>query len=161
MKTIIRKVPKERAYSWSVIDADGKLLGGGYAYPRSAAESDAAIFIREQREAVRRRNPPAADQLFSPLQDKLNRELLKYAAGHHIFCPACQQIMDCRRTVITDVVAVTPDGREVPVKSLVRCAKCFDKYLPIVQGYVQNFKPSPTTAAIKLEIVDGRKFKWR
>jgi hypothetical protein len=78
------------------------------------------------------------DPLFSPLQAKLNRNLLKYAAGHAIFCPACEDIMDARRTV----VATIADGR-----TLVRCAHCWDSIVD---------KVPDKSALAKLDIVDGR-----
>ena len=52
------------------------------------------------------------------LQNILNRNLLKYAAGRAIFCPKCDEIADYRHWVI----ATSPSG----ANTLQCCDKCFD-----------------------------------
>ena len=76
--------------------------------------------------------------LLSEMERTISRNLLKYAAGHHIFCPGCDAIMDCTRTVI-----VSAGSREI-----VRCTTCWDAARLLVEA----------SAAVegKYSVLDGR-----
>lgn len=60
------------------------------------------------------------DQFFSPMKKAIDKELLKYTAGHHIFCPQCKEILDWETVVIIDVF-----HGEKKKGSLVCCSNCF------------------------------------
>lgn len=53
------------------------------------------------------------------MQTIVNNNLLKHAAGHAIFCPQCQAILDWKRTVL---LTVRFNGKE---KSFTRCLGCW------------------------------------
>jgi hypothetical protein len=80
------------------------------------------------------------DEIRSPLEQHLNRNLLKYAAGAAIYCPHCSKILDCRKTVIVTV----------PAKSYTYtlCCACYDECLVRMQA-----KGVDTTT---WDVVDGR-----
>ena len=62
------------------------------------------------------------DTVMSEMEQVVNRNLLKYAAGTALFCPCCQTVMDCTRTVTFDVIR---NGQ--PLKAgMVRCTRCYD-----------------------------------
>jgi hypothetical protein len=76
--------------------------------------------------------------MLDTLQKTLNRNLLKYSAGHHIFCPICDKIADYRSWVIW----------ESPSRGVSRacCAECFDaaqgdKPLPEGWAIIREGKP--------------------
>ena len=78
--------------------------------------------------------------MLDTLQKTLNRNLLKYSAGHHIFCPICDKIADYREWVIVD------NG----TKTHACCAECFDaaqgdKPLPEGWSIVREGKPARKT----------------
>jgi hypothetical protein len=58
------------------------------------------------------------------------RNLVKWAAGKAMFCPRCQDILDCKRTVVVD--------------EKVLCAKCWDS------------KPACFELKEGVEVLDGR-----
>jgi hypothetical protein len=59
------------------------------------------------------------DPIMGGLKKHANRQLLKYAAGHHIFCPSCKNVLDHKNTVIA-----THKGTG---KTSVSCGDCYDK----------------------------------
>ena len=61
------------------------------------------------------------------MQEAANKELLKFAAGHAIFCPTCQRILDCKTTVHISVMLGTSC-----VKSITTCERCWLKQEPAV-----------------------------
>lgn len=75
----------------------------------------------------------ASATIDSFMQTTINKELVKWAAGHVMFCPGCDKILDCRSTV----VATHNTGGQA-----VLCADCWDK---------------KTELYAFSEIVDGRK----
>lgn len=53
-------------------------------------------------------------------KDQMNGELLKYAAGHYIFCPVCGDLLDWKTVVIIEVYKGSDyKGQQVA------CTKCF------------------------------------
>jgi len=58
--------------------------------------------------------------VFDYLKEKVLRETLKFAAGHHIFCKYCGDVLDWKTTV---VVTASKDGESATV---VVCTKCFN-----------------------------------
>lgn len=57
------------------------------------------------------------DNFFSPMVQKINRDLVKYSAGRSIFCPHCGGIADCKRWVVATIGDRTHGT----------CAGCWDK----------------------------------
>jgi len=94
-------------------------------------------------------------QVDSFLTIQLNKSLLKHAAGSTIFCPACNAIMDCRKTVLATVHR-TIDGNEECVQSITRCGKCWDTVTAKVEASVAKVGASHPELKPRLEIVDGR-----
>jgi hypothetical protein len=93
--------------------------------------------------------------VMSTLEKHVNRNLLKWAAGHVLTCPGCGDILDCKRTVSAEIARVTPAPKEV-VRSYVMCSACWDKYLPkITQGIASAKAKNPEIEA-SLDVVDGR-----
>ena len=72
------------------------------------------------------------------MQTTITRNLLKYAAGRSIFCPLCQEVLDCKRTVILEAGSIS--------KTL--CASCWDTTLkPLIEA---------KGILAKCEVTDGR-----
>lgn len=71
---------------------------------------------------------------------RINRDLLKFAAGQHIFCPLCDRVLDAKTTVNITAGAV----------SKTMCAPCWDS----------NMKPllaaRPNNLLARVEVLDGR-----
>lgn len=65
---------------------------------------------------------PARDAFFNYMQEAANKQLLKFAAGHAIFCPTCHKILDCKTTVHVSVMLGTSC-----VKSITTCERCWMK----------------------------------
>jgi len=42
--------------------------------------------------------------LTAALHERMNRELLKHAAGTYIFCPNCERVLDWKTVIIIDVI---------------------------------------------------------
>lgn len=90
------------------------------------------------------------------LQNHLERELLKYAAGRSISCPACGEIMDARKTVVATTYATPPNGTEIIATQYVQCTACWDRLrLQFTRG-VDSAKARRPEANIRSEVVDGR-----
>ena len=53
-------------------------------------------------------------------KEQINGSLLKYVAGHYIFCPVCKNLLDWKTVVILEV---SKDGKYVGQK--VGCTNCF------------------------------------
>jgi hypothetical protein len=70
----------------------------------------------------------ARDEFFDYFQEAANKELLKFAAGHAIFCPTCHKILDCKTTVHISVMLGTSC-----VKSITTCECCWLKQEPAVR----------------------------
>lgn len=56
--------------------------------------------------------------MLDQMQKTINRNMLKYAAGHAIFCPSCGNILDYRASVLWE----SPSG-----KNGISCADCWRK----------------------------------
>lgn len=87
-------------------------------------------------------------EIESTMQTHVNRQLLKYAAGHVMFCPSCDQCLDCRSTVN---VTVLHHGEIHSSTTL--CASCYDKRKPVLDVALAKANPEQ---GISLDIVDGR-----
>ena len=92
--------------------------------------------------------------IVNPLEHEVNRQLLLYAAGQHIFCPHCQQIMDFRRTII---FSVQKDGKDIKTFSM--CVDCFEKKKDILHQTIENAKMLHPEKNYSYNILDGRKYK--
>lgn len=94
-----------------------------------------------------------ADQILSPLEARLKRNMLRWHVGQVIFCPCCGAVMDYRRAVEVDVLQA---GKLA--KSLVVCASCFDgKVKANAKAMVEEMPRLDLT----VEITDGRSFRPR
>ncbi len=95
----------------------------------------------------------------SMLKRTVQRNLLKWAAGHLIFCPACGDVMDCKRTVAAEWQYRKPgqDWKvpEVRGASITSCAKCFDKNKPKLDAVLDKLK-TRQHEEWRLDVVDGR-----
>jgi predicted RNA-binding Zn-ribbon protein involved in translation (DUF1610 family) len=60
------------------------------------------------------------DTFFDPFKQHINRELLKYAAGTHMFCPNCGNVLDWKTVVLIDAFR---DGKHLGQKT--GCTNCF------------------------------------
>jgi hypothetical protein len=82
--------------------------------------------------------------------------LLRYAAGQNICCPACGAIMDCRKTVIATVYG-TPKGKAEKIASqYVQCDKCWEERKHHLENGVKAAQAKMPDAKIRVELVDGR-----
>ena len=63
---------------------------------------------------------PQVKSLDQYMVNKINGELLKFAAGNHMFCKGCDQVLDWKTTVI---IEAEKDSKTVTVVS---CNKCFN-----------------------------------
>jgi NAD-dependent SIR2 family protein deacetylase len=71
---------------------------------------------------------------------KINRDLLKFAAGQQMFCPLCERILDAKTTVNV--------GRAGASKTV--CATCYDGYLkPAIVAKGNNLLD-------RCDVLDGR-----
>jgi hypothetical protein len=81
--------------------------------------------------------------LMSEMERTVNKGLLEYAASQTLFCPKCETIMDCTRTVTFDIVK---DG-QIHQSTVVLCGACYDRLcaaMSTAQGYCLE------------DVVDGR-----
>jgi len=102
--------------------------------------------------------------LDSMMARTVNRNLLKWAAGHHIFCPRCGEIMDCKRTVHAEFQYRKP-GQDWKVPdaagvSFVGCTKCWDRdretYTKVIASLEKRAVDSGNGKEWRLDIIDGR-----
>ena len=92
----------------------------------------------------------------SYLEKHLHKQLLRYAAGHYIFCPVCLEILDCRRTVTAELI-VKVSGFKDSNTSLTRCDKCWDRtWKAGLDRVIARVKEKHPTAECTLEVIDGR-----
>ena len=104
------------------------------------------------------------DRIVDPfLRNQIEAQLLKYAAGQNITCPACGSIMDWKRTAIVTLytsVSAKPDQLH---QQYVQCTKCwsqrrraFNEGLAKAQQQAQKFG-----VALRAEILDGRERRFK
>lgn len=79
------------------------------------------------------------------LQNELNRQLLKYAAGYAMTCRRCTAILDCRRAVNIDVKSLQTGNT---LRNFTVCGTCYDE----ARADLELAAAGKTT----LEIIDGR-----
>jgi len=95
----------------------------------------------------------ATESIMGTMQHHVNRNLLMYAAGQAIFCPACQAIMDCKSTVVATVHRQVGSDPEECVQSWTMCSKCWAKRRPtVVDSFTRVAGRHPELNA-RLEIV--------
>jgi hypothetical protein len=85
--------------------------------------------------------------MINEMERTINKNLLKYAVGHAIFCPGKHcggAVMDMRRAVM---VTVKRGGQEL--RTLTICAACFDASRAELNAAVEG-------KGCTLELVDGR-----
>lgn len=91
------------------------------------------------------------DSFFNPLRDHAARELLKFAAGHNIFCRICQRILDCKTTVHVEVRQGASCSH-----SATQCEKCWAKIEPQVEAAAKQH-----SATLDITRWPGRKVNQR
>jgi hypothetical protein len=82
--------------------------------------------------------------VLSIMQQVVNQNLLKYAAGHTLTCHKCGNILDCRRTVDITVW----DGDKIG-EHAVRCVTCYDRYCASAVAVARG-------RGVNVDVVDGR-----
>jgi hypothetical protein len=98
--------------------------------------------------------PAGVDQFLRP---HLERELLIYTAGRVMTCPACGDILDCRRTTILSVHGVpAAAAAEKIIKTYVQCAACWDQRGAGSLASLRSLAAAKPCAKIRTELVDGR-----
>ena len=90
------------------------------------------------------------DEPIPGMKKTLNRNLLKYAAGHHIFCPSCENVLDHKNTVVMT--------NKRTGNTTVNCGDCHDKLLNKV-GEKHGHDVLQKHLADTYDIVDGRPAK--
>jgi C4-type Zn-finger protein len=79
----------------------------------------------------------------SPMIEQVTKNMLRYHVGNAITCPACGDILDCRRAVEMNFSQF-----DKLVHSGIRCARCFDA--------MGDVGLSAKRRGMTIEIVDGR-----
>lgn len=74
------------------------------------------------------------------MRTTIEHNLLKYSAGHHIFCPKCDTVADWRKWIIVERVA---DGATIGAC----CTACFDAHMadnaaPSKYRVIRHAKPA-------------------
>ena len=92
-------------------------------------------------------------EIESTLERHLQRQLLKFAAGQHICCPFCGNILDWTRTVNYEL---SKDGQAVLNKTF--CSPCWDKCRNTVAAKVTALR-AQGQHEYKEDILDGRQLK--
>lgn len=92
------------------------------------------------------------NELMSHMEATIQANMLRYQCGQAIFCPGCQNILDCTRAVSADIYR----GRDI-VRVLLFCAKCFDekKIAELIQGGIDKAAAKGITDG-RVEYIDGR-----
>lgn len=75
----------------------------------------------------------------------MKRNALQFHAGHAMFCPSCQTILDCRRAVEIDA---SKDGKLITSKIV--CASCYDSHVRV------NLIDAKLPEGVTVEVNDGR-----
>lgn len=98
------------------------------------------------------------ETLESFLEHQLNAQLLRYAASQSIMCPACGDIMDCRRTVVATIHRQIDGQQAEIVQNWVQCSKCWDKRKAKAQTAFDAVSSKHPELHARFEIVDGRNY---
>ncbi len=64
------------------------------------------------------------DTIMTEFERTAKRNMLKWHVGQTIFCPGCQNVLDCKRAVEVDI---SKDGELKASK--IFCAQCWDERL--------------------------------
>jgi len=87
----------------------------------------------------------ALNGMMSELAITAKRKMLKWHAGQVMFCPGCEQVLDCRRAVELDFM----QGGELKA-SKITCASCWESKL---KGHIEA---QAEEHGYTLEVTDGR-----
>jgi hypothetical protein len=85
--------------------------------------------------------------MFDLMRKTVERNLCKSVAGQLITCPACDDIMDCRETVVVSIHK--PDGAWVGTRVL--CTKCWMR-----KGWSTLERVFGAQSEAIVEVIDGR-----
>ena len=92
-------------------------------------------------------------EILSAVQRTLARNMLRFHAGHEIFCPKCHTILDCKRAVEIDVCKQDTDA--TLVRSYIMCANCWEtRYRVDIESLNRN--ASVDSRLLRAKIWDGR-----
>lgn len=94
-----------------------------------------------------------SEKMDSFLRQHINRQLLKYEAGSAIFCPACQNIMDCRKTVVATIHRHLDGHDDECVAKYVMCAKCWKTRGPKAQEAFDRVSTAHPELNARFEVV--------
>lgn len=86
------------------------------------------------------------------LKPHLEFQSLKFACGRQMFCPHCDELLDCRSAVQIDVYRA--DNNKLQCTKTY-CARCADMLL--VQRLEESFSQE-AGFAVKIEVIDGRDY---
>ena len=92
------------------------------------------------------------------IKQETERELLKFAAGRAIFCPACRNVMDWRETVIATVHGRQGEAEEKVMRTFVQCGKCYDQRAHLLNDAVVSAAAKRPDVKLRIEVTDGRTF---
>jgi hypothetical protein len=88
--------------------------------------------------------------LGSMMEHTVRRNLLKYAAGQHMFCRVCENVLDCRRTSI----ATVKDG-DKDVRTYVTCSSCMAARMPHLKEAMSKANEKHPGHNFTVELIDG------
>lgn len=95
-----------------------------------------------------------------PFKRRMQFRLLKHAAGHSVFCPACGEIMDCKRTVLVELYVTVAGKSEGHIATYTQCGKCWDKRKEKFAQITRDLCANPQIGAARIEVLDGRDPKF-
>ncbi len=90
-----------------------------------------------------------ADILRSTMEKTLTKNLLKYIAGRVMFCPDCDKVMDCKKTVSADF-KVKGENKA----SWNGCTTCWDKRAVATLANIARLNEAEDVYTI--EVLDSR-----
>lgn len=92
------------------------------------------------------------------LENSLKRELLKCAAMHAVTCPKCGDNMACRRTVVVELVATTPEKAQNVLATKTLCAACWEGGKDTFMKLMKLMKEIKLDGveSVSVEVTDGR-----
>jgi len=91
------------------------------------------------------------------MRDVLEFQLVKYAAGRHITCPNCGNILDANSTVVCSIHC-RMKGEEVIMKNCVLCGPCFEKRKAAFYKSVDDVHKQRPDLLLRIVLIDGRTF---
>lgn len=94
------------------------------------------------------------------MRDQVNKQLLRWAAGHCMTCSNCGDILDCESTVSAEVSRNYQNRGEEIISEYVVCGTCWDQFKGKVLEGVERANARLPELNGKVDIVDGRTMDW-